>query len=986
MKSLQELAQDLEHNDPAERIRAIRAIASTRVPQAAPYLEKLLLKESDDKVIKYALKAMEGFRKLGLLDNDDGPIEPTVTMILSPEKAAAARKGNHHTPGGRAGTASKSASGQPAGSPAGSPPGPSSGPVLKNRAAIEKINSLLTDRASTVRAKAAMACIRLGDPATAPILRPRLLHEKDIEVRRAVILAYTTVADGQDLLTAARALAASKSSDDRKTLLEAIRASKRKDLLNIALGLLADSDSGVREAASRIIKAFGSATCLSILLEMAISTIAGERLDAARSMSMVPVRECIESLKTLFSDSESEVSKAAEKSLKLLAQKGNPLAMRALEEVGTPLTSPPGSNLKRDIMALTADEPSERIAAAVRISDSKDQNCLDIILQRLNQETEAEVLQPLIRAVGTIGSANCISQLKPFVESLNPALRASAVEALGQCGGNQALPLVALMIHDPDPSVRGRALVAIKPYPHIEINPFVKDMLHSDSISARIQAINVIRDLPDEELVEYLDCDPVAAVEKVFEDADILLREMAATAGSAPLRSHAEQIRNMLIKRRENLAHAPSGKGGTLADLGKKNAMARLQGLLHGPNLTETDFKTAASVKSSDSSAHIDPLKDIDPFDDIDPNDFKIGKGKSRTSSIDGISASMSDLESSLFEEDEISSSATDSAASSSSDRNSSQRDSAISSDTKKAAAKSSVTKSSGPGQVMKTIKNFDRASEDEKLFMIQQAAHNVNEVGFNLLRYALDSEERHIAGAAASAMGPYDGAESFKDYGMKRSGKSTVLTEQTPTETFERIEVQTIFYAGKKSASTLQDSLKEREKMFNVRSYWEGSFPRSQSMLNSLREDTQEMVTKALPDGEKPQSLFLLYHIDGLEEHIKGKKSLDSTQTMQQLCERTMTPPQNCPVMESLFAAVPRPAYLLAIMTRNHLTLFLRSNPGEKVSAGARIPVAQLTNPKLEYDSNTATLTLDRGSEKIILPDIFLDKAYEVEELFKGR
>lgn len=497
MKNLKTLVLELASTDPAVRKGALVALANTRIPQAYPHLAKAAGDDPDPAVRTLAAKAVEGFHKLGLSDDaeNDDPLEPTVTMIASPDNGV-----------------------------------------------LDKVKHFLIDNDPAVRIKAALACVRLNNTGARLLLLQGFIRESDPTVKARMIQGLIASHDADTLDSTVLPVVKEGGKSLQAAALESIGSSGRSDLASFALTFAADPDPIVRTRAKAAMKRIGQASCVAALVSMAQSSNAGTRTDAAVALAQVPIRESVDLLRSLAADADETVREAAVSTVEDLAGNGNPQAMVLARELGMS-ESADHPEVNREIFEALASESScERSAAARRIASERPEGTLPAVLERMDVEDEELVCIELLNAVGKIGNPDIIYAVKPYLGHMKVSLRARAVEALSRCACPEAYPLIALALYDPAPEVRGRAVVGIRPYGHIDVEVHLREMLLSDDRQMQAEAVSVVREIADDEIFGVLDQRALRSDPVYLEKAAEALRA-PEEAGS----TRAASIRNRLL-------------------------------------------------------------------------------------------------------------------------------------------------------------------------------------------------------------------------------------------------------------------------------------------------------------------------------------------------------------------------------------------------------------------------------------------------------
>jgi HEAT repeat protein len=118
--------------------------------------------------------------------------------------------------------------------------------------------------------------------------------------------------------------------------------------------------------------------------------------------------------------------------------------------------------------ALRDEEPAVRVAAAEAVAALHDVAAAPIVLARLLEEQDEDVLCTLAKAAGALGIAAAVprlAELAPAVSGVfqrrSLCVRVAAVQSLAAIGGPEAMAEVGRYRDDPTPEVRAAARQAL---------------------------------------------------------------------------------------------------------------------------------------------------------------------------------------------------------------------------------------------------------------------------------------------------------------------------------------------------------------------------------------------------------------------------------------------------------------------------------------------------------------------------------------------
>lgn len=174
------------------------------------------------------------------------------------------------------------------------------------------------------------------------------------------------------------------------------------------------------------------------------------------------------------------------------------------------------------------------------------------LIAALRRETDEAAARALIRALGTDGSTEAVTELERVLASADAPRRFEAVRALGSTGSPEAFRPVVSVLGDPDPGIRAVALAALGELGDARAEePLARHIHDPDRDRRRIAAVAIQR-LSSRDAVQHLEAalgDPdrevrlvaikalgrlrlpstVAALDRVAaEDEDALVRHTAA--------------------------------------------------------------------------------------------------------------------------------------------------------------------------------------------------------------------------------------------------------------------------------------------------------------------------------------------------------------------------------------------------------------------------------------------------------------------------
>ena len=184
-----------------------------------------------------------------------------------------------------------------------------------------------------------------------------------------------------------------------------------------------------------------------------------------------------------------------------------------------------------------------------------------------------------------------------------------------------------------------------------------------------------------------------------------------------------------------------------------------------------------------------------------------------------------------------------------------------------------------------------------------------------------------------------------------------------------------------------LAQELQLRQKKFESFQEWHGDFPATARILNSLRQDTQELIFSVLQENEKIERTYLCFYNKTLEPFKNCQRSLDSnTATTIVNLNRIHNPAQFSPLILSLFEMLNRPIYLLAIISNKRCLLFMRDELRTSQAAVIGFNLQTISSIKTIKETSNINIEAEAPQDIIILPQIKPNDAYEASSLLREK
>lgn len=186
---------------------------------------------------------------------------------------------------------------------------------------------------------------------------------------------------------------------------------------------------------------------------------------------------------------------------------------------------------------------------------------------------------------------------------------------------------------------------------------------------------------------------------------------------------------------------------------------------------------------------------------------------------------------------------------------------------------------------------------------------------------------------------------------------------------------------------SLLAQNLQKRQKRFEMMQEWDGPFPTTARILNTLREDTQQLIQNSLRKDEKIEKCWVCLYNEGLQPFRDCQRSLDSNAatTLVNL-SRILNPGQISPALEQMFSKTDRPIYLLAILTSKRCLLFLRDELRTSQAAILGFNLQQVQSAQTVNEAGTVSVEIETPQDIFRLPHMFAEDAHEASNLIRER
>ncbi|MEW6711254.1 MAG: adenylate/guanylate cyclase domain-containing protein, partial [Candidatus Riflebacteria bacterium] len=184
-----------------------------------------------------------------------------------------------------------------------------------------------------------------------------------------------------------------------------------------------------------------------------------------------------------------------------------------------------------------------------------------------------------------------------------------------------------------------------------------------------------------------------------------------------------------------------------------------------------------------------------------------------------------------------------------------------------------------------------------------------------------------------------------------------------------------------------MNQNLQKKQKKFETYQEWDGIFPQSARILNTLREDTQSLISSLLIDGEKVEKAWLCFYNEALQPFRDSMKSLDgaAAATVVNLA-RINQPGKISPILQTMFEKLNRPIYLLLIVTSKRGLIFLRDELKTTSAAVVGFNLQTIIGVKTIKEGNLINLEIETPQDFIIVPCLESNDAYEISRILREK
>ena len=394
--------------------------------------------------------------------------------------------------------------------------------IPSKRDSVKDLTLCLTDEDPAVRARAADALGRIGDPGAVPALFA-LIGDRDARVSQSSVAAIQSLGSDE---TKARAFAAAQSGDGRtrRAAIRIISYCGYPEGLAVLVPATADSDDRIRDAATQGLAFIDHPDALPALLRLASHEDAHMRASATRALGQTClVPPVVAALRSGLDDVDAWVRYYSCQSIGKLG------AHACAEAVAARMRDPSGQVRVAAVEAIARLGGEHAVAVLDTASRSDDPDLHRAAVLGIGSTRRPEALPILLRELG----------------SHDPATRLITLSALAEQDASEAFAALASAISDVEPAVESAALTLLASHPSPQLTPWLIEQLAVDS--RRVWAVSVLGTPREGRIAQLLSALDAADVSLAFLLVAALTR-MNDAHGRAAVASLLES-RNVFARR-----------------------------------------------------------------------------------------------------------------------------------------------------------------------------------------------------------------------------------------------------------------------------------------------------------------------------------------------------------------------------------------------------------------------------------------------------
>jgi len=283
---------------------------------------------------------------------------------------------------------------------------------------------------------------------------------------------------------------------------------------------------------------------------------------------------------------------------------------------------------------------------------------------------------------------------------------------------------------------------------------------------------------------------------------------------------------------------------------------------------------------------------------------------------------------------------------------------------------------------------SFDAMTRQNKInaLMNVKKTESTSQVDYYLVLHAMLNEDVQVAMAAKMAYTNFSSQSWFQDFGKpsdpQTSERIANFLRQSIGYGPELVEIE-----NPPERQQMAQNLSRRQKKFENLQEWDGPFPQSAKLLNTLREDTQQIIQSLLNPGENIEKCWLCLYTETLQPFRECTRSLESNAaTMVVNLTRLQNPAQIDPSLGVMFGMLGRPAYMLVLVTGKRCILFLRDEIGTSQACVRVFNLQNIAGVNLVKDGILSSIEIETHQDFIKIPMLLPDDADEVHTFLRQR
>ena len=370
--------------------------------------------------------------------------------------------------------------------------------TLKDKQAVEILNSLLTQGDSSVRKRATDALAKIGSEKAAEALI-QALQDKDASVRWRATYALGKIGSRKTVEGLIQALQ-DKDASVRWSAAYALGEIISEKAAEALIQALQDKDASVRGSVADALGKIGSRKAVEDLIQALQDKDASVRWSAAVALGKIGSEKAVEGLIQALQNEDASVQGSAVDAL------GKIRSEKAVEGL---------------IQALQNKVASVRRSAADALGEIRSEKAVEGLIQAL-QNKVASVRERATYALGKIGSEKSVECLIQALQDKDASVRWSAVDTLGKIGSEKAVEALIQALQDKDALVQWRAAGTLGEIGSEKaVEALTQALQHGDD-SLRRRTTGALGDIRSEKAVE--------ALIQALQDKDASVRRSAADA------------------------------------------------------------------------------------------------------------------------------------------------------------------------------------------------------------------------------------------------------------------------------------------------------------------------------------------------------------------------------------------------------------------------------------------------------------------------